>query len=57
MHQQDHEAWNARNYPGTRQMCIACDEQTGHCEEDANWNDEGQPLCDECFNLLNSSNS
>ena len=53
--QSEHEAINAMEYPGTRQLCVCCDRPTGRCEEDAiflpimepNGNDLG-PLCGEC---------
>lgn len=48
MDQGDHESWNAKNYPGTRQMCGICDEPTGHCEDDSTFDAEGRPLCDDC---------
>lgn len=48
MHQSQHEAHNAKHYPGTRQMCVECDEPTERCEEDALWNDDGEPLCPTC---------
>lgn len=49
MHQDEHEAWNAENYPGTLQLCGVCEEPTGQCEEDAFWSEEGEPLCGECY--------
>ncbi len=49
MHQDEHEAWNARTYPGTLQLCSRCKEPTGHCEEDTLWSEEGEPLCKECY--------
>lgn len=52
MHQSDHEAWNARNYPGTRQLCSECDEPTGRCEDDSIYADDDReigPLCVECW--------
>lgn len=51
MTQSEHFAWNAMNYPGTRQLCSVCDEPTGHTEEDSHWNSDGKPLCDECAKL------
>jgi hypothetical protein len=54
MHQSDHEAWNARNYPGTRQLCVRCDAPTGRCEDDSIFADEDRqdgPLCVECWHL------
>ncbi len=46
--QTEHERWNADNWPGTRQLCAECGNPTGNCEEDANWSDYGEPLCDDC---------
>jgi hypothetical protein len=43
-----HEAWNASNYPGTRQMCVECDEPTGRCEEDSIFVGDMGPLCLDC---------
>ena len=51
LHQQEHEAWNATRYPGTRQLCVNCGEPTGRCEEDALTGDAG-PLCDVCWAAL-----
>jgi MinD superfamily P-loop ATPase len=49
-HQHEHEAINAREYPGTRQLCAVCDEPTERCEEDAIYTEEGEgPLCVECW--------
>ena len=50
MHQNEHEAWNANNYPGTKQLCSMCDEPTGRCEEDALWLEDEEPICEECYN-------
>ena len=55
MSQQDHDQWNARNYPGTLQICARCGEPTGNCEEDANWSEEGEPLCWNCMETLNAT--
>ncbi len=52
MHQSEHEAWNAAHYPGTRQLCIECDEPTGRCGEDAIYVDDHGPLCKECRDAL-----
>jgi hypothetical protein len=50
LHQHEHEAINAREYPGTRQLCVTCDEPTGRCEEDSIHTEEGDgPLCEECW--------
>jgi hypothetical protein len=48
MHQNDHEAWNARNYPGTRQLCCKCEQPTGRCEEDSIHREDEGPFCEEC---------
>ncbi len=32
MSQDDHNVWNARNYPGTLQICVDCDEPTDRCD-------------------------
>lgn len=48
--QSEHEAINAREYPGTRQLCCQCDETTGRCEEDAIYLEDGTgPFCEECY--------
>lgn len=52
MDQSEHEAYNATHYPGTRQMCVECDEPTGRCEEDTLPNDDGEPLCVTCYYKL-----
>jgi len=57
MHQSEHEAWNARNYPGTRQMCAKCDDPTGRCEEDAMYVGEVGPLCESCYSEACKANN
>lgn len=49
MHQSEHETWNAKHYPGTRQLCSRCDEPTGRCEDDTLWSKDEQPLCETCW--------
>ena len=45
----EHERWNSKNYPGTRQLCALCDEPTGRCEDDSIFTDDGDgPLCESC---------
>lgn len=45
-----HRAINSREYPGTRQLCVICDEPTERCEEDAIYTDENEgPLCVPCW--------
>lgn len=48
--QAEHENWNASNYPGTRQLCDICGDPTGRCEEDCFITDDGEVLCEDCFN-------
>lgn len=48
IHQDQHKSWNAQNYPGTRQLCIKCEQPTGRCEEDGIWDENGNPLCETC---------
>ncbi len=49
--QGEHERWNSGNYPGTRQICALCGEETGRCEEDQLYIDAGEagPLCEGCY--------
>ena len=49
IHQSEHEKWNATHYPGTRQLCDICGDPTGRCFEDTMWSNEGEPLCEECY--------
>lgn len=50
LHQSEHEDWNARHYPGTRQLCSICDGPTGRCEEDSMYiDDDSGPVCERCF--------
>jgi len=50
MYPEEHEKWNAANYPGTRQLCQLCNEPTGRCEEDPLYStDEVGPLCEQCY--------
>lgn len=51
MTQKEHEEWNAKQYPGTRQLCDDCGAPTGRCEDDAIYDgDECGPLCEACWN-------
>ena len=49
--QDEHERINAREYPGTRQLCILCEEPTERCKEDAIYSEDGSegPFCIECW--------
>jgi hypothetical protein len=58
MSQSENEAWNARNFPGTRQLCERCGEPTERCEDDSLYSDEDRqigPLCVECWNTANTN--
>lgn len=49
MPQSEHEKWNSQHYPGTRQLCVQCEQPTGQCEEDSFYADDGSgPLCGDC---------
>ena len=48
----EHERINAKEYPGTRQLCSECGEPTGRCEEDSLCNIDGQPFCENCWDKL-----
>lgn len=48
--QDEHERWNASNYPGTKQTCSECDEPTGRCEDDTISHPvNGTPICEGCY--------
>ena len=49
MRQDEHESWNAKNYPGTRQLCSRCEAPTGRCAEDTLRSYDNEPLCKECW--------
>lgn len=52
--QDEHARINAREYPGTRQLCCieSCQEPTERCEEDSIYIDDLGPLCETCYNNL-----
>ena len=54
--QSEHRRINAREYPGTRQLCSVCNEPTDRCEEDALYLDadveNSGPLCMTCYHTL-----
>ena len=51
-HQDEHERINAREYPGTRQLCVRCEQPTERCEEDAIHTEDGDgPFCVECWHM------
>jgi hypothetical protein len=51
--QDEHARINAREYPGTRQLCRICDQPTGRCEDDSIYLDEDDlesgPVCEDCY--------
>ena len=48
--QTEHNHINAQEYPGTRQLCIDCGDETERCEEDSFYTDAGHgPLCANCW--------
>lgn len=50
--QDEHNRINAREYPGTRQLCCQCEEPTERCEEDSIYIDDLGPLCEICYDVL-----
>lgn len=47
--QDTHRQINSRHYPGTRQMCVICDQPTGRTTgEDSMYNGDEGPVCEEC---------
>ena len=62
MTQAEHDAWNAYNCPGTRQLCVNCGEETGQCEDDDLYlenifdrYDTLGPLCKVCYQNMDIS--
>jgi len=49
MLQSEHQKWNALNYPGTRQLCDFCGTPTERCESDSLTTDDGECLCEVCW--------
>ncbi len=50
--QTEHALINSREYPGTRQICVICDQPTGLCEDDEIYTDAGKgPLCFDCYKM------
>ena len=52
MYQNEHRDWNDKTYPGTRQLCNECGEETGRCEDDSLFigtDNEIGPLCKDCY--------
>ena len=50
--QDEHAKINAREYPGTRQLCSKCDDPTGRCEEDSMTDKDGNILCESCYSSI-----
>lgn len=45
-----HAQHNAKHFPGTRQLCVKCDQPTERCEEDSIHLEDGTgPLCPPCY--------
>ncbi len=44
----------ATSQPEVNEKCVNCDEPAGFCEEDAIWNDDGEPLCEDCYYKINA---
>ena len=53
MAQDEHERWNDRHYPGTRQLCWKCKEPTERCEEDSLYLGDFGPFCTSCYDEEN----
>ena len=58
MSQCEHNRINSGEYPGTRQLCVVCNEPTGRCEEDSiflepTYGNQAPvgPLCECCFDV------
>jgi hypothetical protein len=49
----EHNRINAREYPGTRQICVECEEPTERCEDDSIFSNDTGPLCIDCYNKIN----
>lgn len=47
--QGEHEDWNAKNYPGTKQLCAICELPTGNCEEDSLYDKDEKVVCFKCY--------
>lgn len=47
--QSEHGEWNAKNYPGTRQLCVDCEAPTGRCEDHGWFFKDHGPLCNSCW--------
>jgi len=56
--QSQHNIINSKEYPGTRQICINCDEPTGRCEDDGIWSEKLDGwICPDCACGSNTRNS
>jgi formylmethanofuran dehydrogenase subunit E len=53
----EHNKINSRKYPGTRQLCSKCDEPTGRCEEDSIYDENGNAICEDCYEEFIKENS
>ena len=54
--QNEHRLYNSTHYPGTRQLCVCCDQPTDRCEEDGIYIENGDqyigPLCMQCYDEM-----
>ncbi len=59
--QNEHVLYNSTHYPGTRQMCAACNQFTDRCEEDDLYvhvrkdEEEVGPLCWKCYEEISQT--
>jgi len=52
-HQNEHEEWNTKHYPGTLPLCSYCDQPTDRCEDNTIWSEDDEPLCDDGYHKTN----
>jgi len=57
MYQSSHNKWNSQNYPGTLQLCSKCEQPTDRCEEDEILDNDGNPVCESCFDRVTSGDT
>jgi len=53
----EHEEYNSKNYPGTRQLCINCELPTERCGEDSLFEGDTGPLCEDCLDDISLKTS
>lgn len=52
MYPQEHEVYNSKHYPGTRQLCVMCNVPTERCEEDTIYMGDFGPYCETCYEKM-----